>query len=111
MFDLQDPVPYGIISIIQKSSLIRNQSFGFFLFIDKFISQVYKLIYEEDFPRISQELQEILHPVAEQQIGDCILYKYFTMIKVYGAEKNPYKLPKFLTLKIFALDILRQQFD
>lgn len=33
------------------------------------------------------------------------------MIRVYGAEKNPYKLPKFLTPRIFALEILIQRFD
>lgn len=56
LFDIQDLVPYGIISIIQNSSFVRNQSYGFFLFIEKFISQVYKLIYGEDYPRICQEL-------------------------------------------------------
>ena len=111
LFDLQDPIPYGIISVIQRSFFVRNQSFGFFMFIEKFISQVYKLIYEEEFPRICQELQESLHPVTEQQIGDWILYKYFIVIIFYGVEKSPYKLPKFLTPRIFALEILMQRFD
>ena len=57
------------------------------------------------------ELQESLHPTVEQQIGDWILYKDFTMIRVYGIEKNPYKLPKFLTPRIFGLEILIQRFD
>ena len=38
LFDIQDPVPYGVISIIQKSSFVKNQSSGFFLFIEKVIS-------------------------------------------------------------------------
>jgi hypothetical protein len=44
-------------------------------------------------------------------VGDCILYKDFTVIRIYGAEKKPYKLPKFLTPRIFGLEILRQRFD
>ena len=39
------------------------------------------------------------------------MYKDFTVIRVYGAEKQPYKLPKFLTPRIFGLEILRQRFD
>ena len=63
--DIQDPVPYGVISIIQKSSFVRNQSSGFFLFIEQFISQVYNLIYEEDYPRVCQEIHNTLHPIVE----------------------------------------------
>ena len=81
------------------------------MLIEKFLSQVYKLILEEEFPRICQDLEENLHPVTEQQIGDWILYKDFTMIIIYGSEKSPYKLPKFLTPRIFALEILMQRFD
>lgn len=56
LFDIQDLLPYGVISIIQKFSFVRNQSSSFFLFIEMFISQIYKLIYEEDYPRVCQEL-------------------------------------------------------
>lgn len=50
--DIQDLVPYSVISIIQKSSFVRNQCSGFFQFIEQFISQAYNLIYEEDYPRV-----------------------------------------------------------
>lgn len=39
------------------------------------------------------------------------MYKDFTIISVYCAEKKPYKLPKFLTPRTFGLDILRHRFD
>ena len=58
-----------------------------------------------------QELQDSLDPIVEQQVGDWILYKDFIVIRIYGAEKKPYKLPKFLTPIIFGLEILRQRFD
>ena len=81
------------------------------MFVEKFISQVYRLILEEELPRICQELQENLHPVTEQQVGDWILYREYTVIRIYGFEKSPYKLPKFLTPRIFALEVLRQRLD
>ena len=31
------------------------------------------------------------------------------MIRVYGCEEKPYKLPVFLTPRIFALEVLRQR--
>ena len=39
------------------------------------------------------------------------MYKDFTVIRIYGVEKKPYKLPKFLAPRIFGLEILRQRFD
>lgn len=39
------------------------------------------------------------------------MYKDFTVVRVYGAEKKPYKLPKFLTPRNFVLEILRHRFD
>ena len=35
----------------------------------------------------------------------------YTIVRVYGWEINPYILPTFLTLRTFALEILRKRFD
>ena len=97
LMDPQVSIPYGIPSIIHRTSFVRNQSFGFLHFVDKFISQVYLLIYEEQFPRVFPELQECLYPSIETYVGDGILYKDYTIIRVYGLEISPYKLITFLT--------------
>ena len=55
-------------------------------------------------------MQESLHPVIETHVGDWILYKDYTIIRVYGSKKNPYRLI-FLTPRIFTLEILWQRFD
>ena len=52
LFDPQDPVPYGIPSIIHRTSFIRNHPSGFLSFVDKFKAQVYLLIHEEQFPHV-----------------------------------------------------------
>ena len=73
LLDHHDLVPYGIPSIIHRNSFIRNQPSGFLHFVDKFISQVYLLIYEEQFPRVCKQLKECMHPATETCVGDLIL--------------------------------------
>lgn len=86
LLDPQDLVPYGTPSIIHITSFVRNQSSGFLNFVDKFISQFYLLIYEEQFPWVCQELQQCLHPTIEIYVEDWILYKDYTIIRVYGIK-------------------------
>ena len=59
-------------------------------------------------PRINEDLRLFLQNLAEL-IGDWFCYKYFTVIRVYGFEGEPYKLHKFLTIRIFVLEYLRQR--
>ena len=37
------------------------------------------------------------------------MYKEFTVLRVYGFIGKPYRLPAFLTPRIFALDFMRQR--
>ena len=96
LLDPQDPVSH-------RTSFVGNQPSGFLYFVDNFMAQVYLLIHEEQFRCVCQELQECLHPTIETHVGDWILYKDYTVIRVYGSKINPYKLPTFLTLRIFPL--------
>ena len=45
----------------------------------------------------------------EDMIGDSFLYKEFTILRVYGFTGEPYRLPIFLTPRIFALEFMRQR--
>ena len=69
------------------------------------------MIYEEQFQRVFQELQECMHPAIETYVGDWILYKDYTIIRVYGSKISAYKVPTFLTPRHFALELLRQIFN
>ena len=51
----------------------------------------------------------MLQSSLEDRIGDWFLYKYFTVLRVYGFTGEPYKLPFFLTPRIFALEFMRQR--
>lgn len=109
LLEPEDPTPYDVISIIHRASFKKNQPTRFSKFINEFTSQVYLLIYEEKFPRISQELQDCLHPAIETHIRDWFLFQNYIVIRVYGSEEKPYRLPVFLTPRIFALKFLRKR--
>jgi hypothetical protein len=44
-----------------------------------------------------------------EPVGDWLCYQNSTIIRVYGFEGEPYKLPNFLTRRIFVLEFLRQR--
>jgi hypothetical protein len=58
--------------------------------------------------RINDEFQRILHLSDNTKMGDWYLYQDHTEIRVYGCELAPYKLPKYLPVRIFALEYIRQ---
>lgn len=53
----------------------------------------------------------ILHLSNQENIGDWYLYQNYTEIRVYGCELAPYKLPKYLPMRIFALEYIRQMLN
>ena len=44
-------------------------------------------------------------------MGDWYLYKDYTKIKLYGCELEPYKLPIYLTPRLFSLEFIRQSLN
>ena len=76
----EELTPYDVISIIPISPFLRYQAQGFSKFVNEFASRVYLLIYEANYPRISQQLQNCLHPPTEDQIGDWFLFQDYTVI-------------------------------
>jgi hypothetical protein len=59
-------------------------------------------------PRINDKVQWILHLLDHTKTGDCYLYQDHTEIRVYGCELALYKLPKYLPIRIFSLEYIRQ---
>jgi hypothetical protein len=62
-------------------------------------------------PRINEEIQRILHLLDLAKTGDWYLYQNHTEIRVYGCELAPYKLPKYLPMRIFGLEYIRQMIN
>ena len=80
LLEPEEPTPYDVISIIHRSPFLRNQTQGFSKFVNEFASQVYLFIYEADYLRISQQLQNCLHPPTGDYIGDWFLFEDYTVI-------------------------------
>jgi hypothetical protein len=50
-----------------------------------------------------------MQPTSQLPSGDWFLFEDHTVIRVYGFTGKPYKLPAFLTPRIFALEYIRQK--
>jgi hypothetical protein len=62
-------------------------------------------------PRINEEIKRILHLSDLSKMGDWYLYQDHIEIRVYGCELAPYKLPKYLPVRIFSLEYIRQMIN
>jgi len=59
-------------------------------------------------PRLTDEVQKILQLSKSYSIRDWYFYQDHTVIKIYGYELAPYRLPKYVPMRLFALEYFRQ---
>jgi len=53
-------------------------------------------------------MQKILHLSKDYSIGDWYFYQNHTVIRIYGCELSPYKLPKYVPMRLFSLEYFRK---
>jgi hypothetical protein len=84
------------------TSLLRRSSteFTFKQFIELFYHPVVGMLSGRPEPRINEEIQRVLHLSDLAKTGDWFLYQNHTEIRVYGCELAPYKLPKYVPVRI-----------
>lgn len=99
-----------IQAVTQWTSMITRNSneFKFSDFIDCFIHSIAQILSSHTEPRISPEIKRMLHLSDQAKTGDWYLYQNYTKIRVYGYELAPYKLPKYVPMRIFSLEYIRQ---
>jgi hypothetical protein len=98
--------------IAWTSLLIHNSTeFSFKKFIDQFYHPVVSMLNRIHEPRINDEVQRILHLSDHTKTSDWYLYQNHTEIRVYGCELAPYKLPKYLPVRIFSLEYIRKMIN
>jgi hypothetical protein len=92
------------------TSLLKNNStdFSFKEFIDQFYHPVVSMLGDRPEPRINDEVQRILHLLDNTKTKDWYLYQDYTEIRVYECELALYKMPKYLPVRIFSLEYIRQ---
>lgn len=100
-------------AVIHLTSLITKNStqFKFSNFIDCFIHPIAQLLSSQNEPRMSIEIKGTLHLNDQVITWDWYLYKNYTEIKVYGYELEPYKLPKYVPMRILSLENIRQMIN
>ena len=52
-----------------------------------------------------------MHPPTEDNIGNWFLFPEYIVIRIYGFDQPPYRLPTFLTPRIFSLEVLRKRLN
>ena len=72
---------------------VHNFPYTYCEFIDLFIYPVTSLSMTTPPAKLSAEMQKILHLSKEYSIGDWYFYQNHTVIRIYGCELSPYKLP------------------
>lgn len=89
----------------------EKEEFTYKLFIELFIHPALSLMSSTPLPRISENIVKELQFIDQAITGDWYCYQNYTEIRVFGCELPPYKLPKYLPVRIFALDYLRQRLN
>ena len=59
-------------------------------------------------PRINSEIKRVLQLSKQTKVGDLYLYQNHTEIRIYGCILAPYKLPRYLPMRLFALEYYRK---
>lgn len=77
-------------------------------FIDLFLHPATSLLIGVSPPRINGDMKKIFQLSKKYRISDWYLYKNHTEIKMYECELCPFKLPKYVPMRLFALEYFRQ---
>jgi len=77
-------------------------------FIDLFIHPATSLLMSSPPPRLTDEMQKILQLSKSYSIVDWYFYQDHTVIRIYGCELAPYRLPKYVPMRLFTLEYFRQ---
>ena len=98
-------------SVVFWSSVCHHIScspYSYCEFIDLLIYPALSLLQSSPLPRLTDEMQKILQLSKNYSIGDWYFYQDHTVIRGYGCELAPYKLPKYVPMRLFALEYFRQ---
>ena len=94
-----------------KSGNLNSVEFRFSDFIGCFIYPIAQLFSNQSEPRISTEIKRNMYLNDQVKTGDLYLYQNYTKIKVYGCKLAPYNLPKYVPMRIFSLEYIRQMIN
>ena len=88
-----------------------ESTYSYSEFIDQFVHPATTLLTGVSPPRISGDIKRILQLSKQYRVGDWYLYKNHTEIRIYGCELCPFKLPKYVPMRLFALEYFREMIN
>jgi hypothetical protein len=93
---------------VDVSPEAKFREYDFTTFIDQFYHPVVSMLSGMPEPRVNDEVRRVLHLSESAKTGDWYLYQNHSEIRVYGCELAPYKLPRYIPVRVFALEYIRQ---
>ena len=67
------------------------------------------MFFDEVLPRVLKDMKFLMQSSPEDRVRDWFLHKYCTVLRIYGFTGEPYKLPGFLTPRVFSLEFMRKR--
>lgn len=100
-------------SMVFWTSLIHqyDSPYTYTNFIDLFVHLVATMLLGSPPPKVSADIRRVLQLSKQYRVGDWYLYQNHTKIRIYGYELAPYKLPRYLPMRLFSLEYYRQMID
>jgi len=87
---------------------VQYSPYSYCEFIDQSVYPVSCLLMKAPPPRITYEMQKLLQLSKSYKVGDWYLYQDHTMIRVYDCELCPYRLLRYVPMRLFALEYYRK---
>jgi hypothetical protein len=100
-----NPQPVTVWTSLLKCNSVE---YDFAAFIDQFYDPVVSMLTSVPEPRVNDEVRRVLHLSENVETGDWYLYQNHSEIRVYRCELAPYKLPRYMPVRVFALEYIRQ---
>lgn len=88
--------------------VVRNSPYSYCEFIDLFFYPDSCLLKRTPPARLSYDMQKILQLSKNYKIGDWYFYQNHIVIRIYGCELCPYRLPRYVPMRLFALEYYRK---
>ena len=100
-------------SVIFWIDIIKREQneVGLFDFASQYMPIAYKILNGVHPPCFLPKAQEFLHLGASCKFGDWFVFEEYYEIILYGGNVEPYRLPNFVPMRLFALEFIRQSLN
>ena len=78
-------------------------------FMNFLMSYVYSALFQYRIPRALPQMRETLKFYPEKIIKDSFLSEHRKVIALYGFWHQPFVLPAFFTLRVYALELIKKR--